>query len=561
MAQRQLQQGRPNYVFSLDARKAFDTAPHGALHLILRHLSVPPEIINLLPFLHTCARLRIATAHGLTQPVHMLRGVRQGNPESPLLYELLLEPLLRAQVHRLRLPGGAEQGLIQAYIDDLLVVAHTLQHFVEGVEAVAAYLGMVGMELNPRKCAMATMEGVPGLQLRLCPHLENPWHWVPAAYSVPYLGLQLHPDGEFSLQRKHLLRLAAVHHWCLNTLAPPKVVQEVILAILGGLTQYVAPFIADDSDTARHMDQITVQVAEDRARYAFDASRDSLQDDRVLGLKWVPTRCQQAAVALVGTLVHHRSTSVRAEVTKMFWEIAGAHGLCPEVHYPVPEFATLAGADWVHRIPGALAALGVGLYSPIACPRAAHVRLQFPPGNMVTLRTVKLRHRDTCRLTVPHRTPWHRHHGPRHLFPDNDHPWPTALRECLNQCADEHLHYCRREQEPTNQPGWRDALVHLFHTTGTRDPCLILVHPTRAKQVAHIGPRVTPDGLHLDVGGYRRQGGLSPPTRGAAYHPPAALIHILHDVLAESEHREPNADAAWPEPLRLGPTRRRQCGW
>ena len=217
---------------------------------------------------------------------------------TPLLYALLLEPQLRAQGHRLRLPGGTEQGLIQAYIDNLRVVAHTLQHFVEGVEAVAAYLGMMGMELNPRQCAMAPTKGVLGLQLRLCPHLENPWHWVPAADSAPYQELQLQPDGEFSLQRKHRLRLVAVHHWCLITLAPPKVVQDVILAILGGLTQYVAPFIVDDSDTARHLDHITVEVAKDRARYAFDASRDSLQDDRTLELTRVPTRCQQAAVAL-----------------------------------------------------------------------------------------------------------------------------------------------------------------------------------------------------------------------------------------------------------------------
>ena len=428
MAQRQLQRGRPNYVFSFDARKAFDTAPHGALHLILRHLSVPPKVIHLLLILHRCARLCIVTAHRLTQPVHMLRGVRQGNPESPLLYALLLEPLLRAHGHRLRPPGEAERGLIQAYIDDLLVVAHTLQHFFEGVEAVPAYLGMMGMELNPRKCAVATTEGIPGLQLRLCPHLENPWHWVPAADSVPYLGLQLQPNREFSLQRKHRPRLAAVNHWCLNTLAPPKVVQDVILAILGGVTQYVAPFIADDSDTARHLDHITVQVAKDGARYTFDASRDSLQDDRTLGLTRVPTRCQQAAVALVGTLVHHCSTSVRAEVTKMFWEIAGAHGICPEVHYPVPEFATLAGGDWVHGIPRALAALGVGLYNPIVCPRAAHVQLQSPPCNIVMLRTAKVRHRDTCRLTVPHTTLWHGPNGPHHPFPDNDDPWPTAVR-------------------------------------------------------------------------------------------------------------------------------------
>ena len=233
----------------------------------------------------------------------------------------------------------------------------------------------------------------------------------------------------------------------------------------------------------------------------------------------------------------------------MFWEIARAHGICPEVHYPVPEFATLAGADWVHRIPRALAALGMGLYNPIACPRAAHVLLQPPSGNLITLRTAKLQHCDKCRLTVPNTTPWHGHHGLHHPSPDNDGPWPAAVRECLNQCADEHLHYCRHEQEPTIHPGWRNALIYLFHTTGTRDPRLRLVHPTRAKQDAHTGPRVTLDGLHLHVGGYRRRGSLSAPSQGAAYHQPAALLYILGDVLTDGEHQEPSADVAWPEPL------------
>ena len=185
MAQRRLQRGRPNYVLSFDARKAFNRAPHSALHLILRHLSVPLAVIDLLLFLHTEARLRIATAHGLSQPVHIRRGVRQGNPESPLLYALLLKPLLRAQGHRLRPPGEAERGLIQAYIDHLLVLAHTLQHFVEGVQAVAMYLGMMGMELNLRKCAMAAREVIPGLHLHLCPHLASLWHWVPVRTPSP----------------------------------------------------------------------------------------------------------------------------------------------------------------------------------------------------------------------------------------------------------------------------------------------------------------------------------------------------------------------------------------
>ena len=301
MAQRQLQRGRPNYVFSLDARKAFDTAPHGALHLILRHLSVPPEVIDLLLFLHTCARLRIVTAHGLTQPAHMLRGVRQGNPESPLLYALLLEPLLRAQGHRLRPPGEAEKGFDPGLHRRPAGSDPHAAALRRGRRSGGSVPGDVGHGAQPPQVRRGHHGGGPGPAAALCPHLENPWHWVPAADSIPYLGLQLQPDGEFSLQRKHRLRLAAVHHWCLNTLAPPEVVQDVILAILGGVTQYVAPFIADDSDEARHLDHITVRVAKDRVQYAFNASRDSLQDDRTLELTRVPTRCQQAAVALVGS--------------------------------------------------------------------------------------------------------------------------------------------------------------------------------------------------------------------------------------------------------------------
>ena len=78
------------------------------------------------------------------------------------------------------------------------------------------------------------------------------------------------------------------------------------------------------------------------------------------------------------------------------------------------------------------------------------------------------------------------------------------MRECLNQCADEHLHYCCCEQGTADHPVWRDALVHLFHTTSTQDPCPRLIHPTRGKQDAHTGPKVTPNGLHIHVGGPRR---------------------------------------------------------
>ena len=103
----------PTYL-SLDAHKAVNAAPRRALQLILRHLSVPPAVDDLLLCLHAAALLRIATGHGLGQPFNMPRGVRGDRPEILLLYVLLWERLLQAQGQRLHTPGGAERGPIQA---------------------------------------------------------------------------------------------------------------------------------------------------------------------------------------------------------------------------------------------------------------------------------------------------------------------------------------------------------------------------------------------------------------------------------------------------------------
>ena len=48
LAQRRLQRGlEENHVLAFDVSKAFDTAPHGALALLLRHMGIPEELIRL----------------------------------------------------------------------------------------------------------------------------------------------------------------------------------------------------------------------------------------------------------------------------------------------------------------------------------------------------------------------------------------------------------------------------------------------------------------------------------------------------------------------------------
>ena len=139
LAQRRLQRGQEeNHVVAFDVSKAFDAGPHRALALLLRHMGVPEELIRLFHTLSCGSLVRIVTAHGPTPSIRRHRGLRQGSGKSVVLYLLLLERLLgslackaQGDVSHTVLP------MVQAYCDDLLLIAHSLPQFLEYAEASA----------------------------------------------------------------------------------------------------------------------------------------------------------------------------------------------------------------------------------------------------------------------------------------------------------------------------------------------------------------------------------------------------------------------------------------
>ena len=213
LAQRRLQRGlEENHVLAFDVSKAFDTAPHGALALLLRHMGVPEELIRLFHTLSCGSLVRIVTAHGPTPRIRLHRGLRQGTAESAVLYLLLLEPLLRSLACKAR--GDARHAvppLVQAYCDDLLLIAHSLPQFLEYAAAIARYLTDMGMSLNVGKCAYANTARIHSIMVCLSPgNTAAPWVCLRAKGTVPYLGLRLDPRGVATMKEKHVLRCEAL---------------------------------------------------------------------------------------------------------------------------------------------------------------------------------------------------------------------------------------------------------------------------------------------------------------------------------------------------------------
>ena len=178
LAKRRLQRGqKENHVLAFDVSKAFDTAPHGALAVLPCHTGVPEEVAKLFHTLSCGSTVRIVTAHGPTPSIRVHRRVRQGSAGSAVLYLLLLEPLLRSPASKAQ--GDARHAvppLVQAYCDDLLLIAHSLPQFLEYAAAIAQYLADMGMSLNVGKCAYATTTRIPSIMVCLNPNnAACPW--------------------------------------------------------------------------------------------------------------------------------------------------------------------------------------------------------------------------------------------------------------------------------------------------------------------------------------------------------------------------------------------------
>ena len=108
------------FVF-LDQKKAFDRVDHKYLERTLHAFNFPQTYINIVKAIYGHQSSYIVDDGRISTPFNIRRGVRQGDPLSPLLYIISFEPLLRLlnrKLHGIALPGIGNFKL-EAYADDL----------------------------------------------------------------------------------------------------------------------------------------------------------------------------------------------------------------------------------------------------------------------------------------------------------------------------------------------------------------------------------------------------------------------------------------------------------
>ncbi|KAL1415317.1 hypothetical protein MTO96_029588 [Rhipicephalus appendiculatus] len=144
----------------LDFTNAYGSVTYTALLDALRGAGAGDTFTALIADLYRDNSTCLIAEEGVSDPVPIRAGPRQGCPLSGLLFNLVVDPIIRD------VQGEAEDHNVLAYADDLTLLATSpsqLQRRIDRVEVLATSLGLA---LNPAKCTSLHMSGVTPVGMR-----------------------------------------------------------------------------------------------------------------------------------------------------------------------------------------------------------------------------------------------------------------------------------------------------------------------------------------------------------------------------------------------------------
>ena len=142
-------------ILTLDFANAFGSIDHRHIVDTLKEVGFPTCFCKWIKDLYTNTTTSFSVNGEIGQPVPMDRGVRQGCPFSPILFNLCLEPLLRNIMSNRERDGYFVKDLsftVQAFADDVVLISHSSDGLRNMLQTVDDFCHATGMNLTAAKC-------------------------------------------------------------------------------------------------------------------------------------------------------------------------------------------------------------------------------------------------------------------------------------------------------------------------------------------------------------------------------------------------------------------------
>jgi hypothetical protein len=141
------------FVCLLDVSKAFDSVPHDSIKRALKRNGCPSEFIDLVVDQYHQVTTRISYGKDSSPIIELRRGVKQGDPMSSILFNLVIDELFEIIGDRFGYEiAGVGSVNARAFADDIALVSGTEVGMQKLLLETEEFLSNRGLELNVKKC-------------------------------------------------------------------------------------------------------------------------------------------------------------------------------------------------------------------------------------------------------------------------------------------------------------------------------------------------------------------------------------------------------------------------
>ncbi|KAJ8654752.1 hypothetical protein O0I10_009643 [Lichtheimia ornata] len=226
----------PTVAVFLDQEKAYDRVHPEYLRRVMAHFGFPPSIIQSLSCLFFNTQVHVSINGHLGKPFTQSRGLRQGDPLSPLLFNIVFEPLLRsilasplsgvslasipsrsstrATPHPLRniLPAPPAIKLL-SYADDLEVFLSHTGEWPILMDLLQRYGAASNAKVNLSKTILMSLSGTAHTDWQpIAQTYGAQWHDATSTDAVRYLGYPLYHTANQLASFLDSLKLKLLRH-------------------------------------------------------------------------------------------------------------------------------------------------------------------------------------------------------------------------------------------------------------------------------------------------------------------------------------------------------------
>ena len=191
IAERRRNVGLNTYMLFIDFKKAYDMVPHNILLRKMREVGLGEKFITVFEHLYANTKMRVRVGDELSSAYKLERGVRQGCPSSPMLFNIFIDDIL-IKMKGISFPGVEDGPAGICFADDTLILAETKEELREKISAIETWVAQNGMEINIAKCGLMVVGNNKVPETFFFNGQE-----IPISKTYTYLGIEINDEIDY----------------------------------------------------------------------------------------------------------------------------------------------------------------------------------------------------------------------------------------------------------------------------------------------------------------------------------------------------------------------------